>query len=92
MEEFNNSGGGFFTVDEEEPVNQFKSTIDDEPKYDSDPPALDRREVYVPPVTDAIKKQLKRQIYSPITCKMFQESTALPDDIFYSDGLFFRDF
>jgi hypothetical protein len=88
MEEFD-PPGGFFAVDEEN--NPFQQ-IDDAPReYDSDPEILDRTNTKVPPVSDTVRKQLKRQIYSPITCKNFMDASSLPDDIFYWEGMFFKD-
>jgi len=92
MEAYNNTGGGFFTVDEDNELGNYGPTIDDEePKYESDPETLNRNDIQVPPLTETIKKQLKRQVHVPITCKMFLDSVPCPDDIFFIDGFFFKD-
>lgn len=85
MEEFDNYGGGFFNEDTEEGLpGPFQSRNDEfQPEIDSEPDNLDRTNVQIPTITDSIKKAIKRQIYVPITCKMFVNASVCPDDIFY---------
>lgn len=61
-----------------------------EDREDSEPEQL-CRDIDIPPLTDSIKKNLKRQNYVPITCFMFSKAGSCPDDVFYTPGLFFKE-
>lgn len=98
MEEFNDAGWGFFWDEADDvqieptPYN-YKHNYEPDVEDDKSEDENFQEEIasFIPPVTDAVKKVLKKQIHVPLTCFMFSKSYSLQDDTFYYPGLFYKE-